>query len=226
LPLPGGPAGLFLFLHTYAPHAPYTPPEPYQELFWKGEPPPGARPSDRELTELNLRGVRLPEEVLAWYVALYDATIRYADDVLADFFAEFAALGLDDETTIVITSDHGEEFQEHGRLAHTQLYHETFHVPLILVHPDLSSGGERAAGGRSPRAQRWPGLAESVDLAPILYALSGIEPRTAPSGRDLLRVRDDPVCAADSRRATSERGRKRAPSCGPSTRGGARACCT
>jgi arylsulfatase A-like enzyme len=190
----------FLFLHTYAPHAPYAPPDAYRDRYWKRADPAGARPSDRELTELNERGERLQPDVLEWYVALYDATINYVDDVLADLFAQLEALGLDDDTTIVVTSDHGEEFQEHGRLAHTQLYHETLRVPLVLVHPDLASGG---GGERGARAGRWSGLVELVDLAPTLYALAGIAPRTAPSGRDLLAA---PSAAADDDRAWAEAG--------------------
>jgi arylsulfatase A-like enzyme len=178
----------FLFLHTYAPHAPYAPPAPYGDLYWEGPPPAGPRPSDRELAELNLRGERLPEDVVAWYVALYDGTLRYVDDVLASFFGELGALGLDGDTTVVITSDHGEEFQEHGRLAHTQLYHETLHVPLLLAHPDVGAreAGSSPGTGGGAAARRWPGLVESVDIAPTLLALAGIAPRAPQSGRDLL----------------------------------------
>jgi arylsulfatase A-like enzyme len=167
----------FLFLHTYAPHAPYAPPDAYRDRYWKRADPAGARPSDRELTELNERGERLQPDVLEWYVALYDATINYVDDVLADLFAQLEALGLDDDTTIVVTSDHGEEFQEHGRLKHRlQLYDESIHVPLVLAGPTM-------------RAARVAAQAQGIDLFPTVAALLGAAAPADLPGQNLLAER-------------------------------------
>lgn len=166
----------FLFLHTYAVHAPYRPPEGYQDLFWPGEPPPGAfPPTGPLLARHNVEGGTLSPEVLAYFSALYDATIRHADDALRDLFAELDRLGLAGDVTVILTSDHGEELQEHGRMNHEQLYQEVMRVPLLVLHPDR----------RSPVRHRLP--VESVDLAATLYELAGIEPRQSPSGESLAR---------------------------------------
>ena len=164
----------FLFLHTYSIHDPYTPPERYRGLFWEGEPPPGAFPSDgQSLRAVNRGELAVTPEIVAYLASQYDASIRYVDDVLARFWGRLEELGLADEVTLVITSDHGEAFYEHGKLAHMQVYPEDLLVPLIVVHPELVE------------AVRVPALVGLVDLAPTLYELTGVAPPRPSSGRSL-----------------------------------------
>jgi arylsulfatase A-like enzyme len=101
-------------------------------------------------------------------VDLYDGGIRYTDDVLRGFFAGLARDGLLDDTLVVIFSDHGEEFLEHGGVLHEMLYQETLHVPLILFHPRYTPSG------RSVDAQ-----VALMDLMPTILELANIE---APTG--------------------------------------------
>lgn len=162
----------FLFLHTYSIHDPYLPPEPYASMFWSGEPP-------GELTRLaigpvNAGLVSVEERQIDYFEALYDGGVRYADGVLASFFEELSGLGLEEQTTIIVTSDHGEEFREHGRVGHTQVYPETLHVPLLVLHPDLETG------------RRVPELVQSIDIAPTLLELAGAPPLEAASGSSLV----------------------------------------
>ena len=169
----------FLFLHTYAVHAPYEPPQRCREIFWPGPAPAAAfPPTGPELAHHNIRGDLLDDDVRAYFEALYDAEIRYLDEILETFFAELDALGLSDETAVIITADHGEELQEHGRMNHTQLYGEVLHVPLLVVHPDVP-----AARRRNP--------VESIDLAPTLYELARIEPTGPVSGTSLVPLLSD-----------------------------------
>ncbi len=162
----------FLFLHTYSIHDPYQPPEPYASLFWPGEPPgPGAK---LPIGQVNAGLVSVEAREIDYFEALYDGGIRYADEVLAGFFEELGGLGLEQETTIVVTSDHGEEFMEHGRVGHTQLYPETVHVPMLVLHPDQP--GERRV--REP--------VQSIDIAPTLLEIAGIAPLDAAAGRSLV----------------------------------------
>ena len=174
----------FLFLHTYVAHDPYPdvrlvdayhfPMKTYREPFWPGEPPADAtHPTGPALGELNRLGTMPREEVLDYYRAIYDAQIRYLDDLLQDFFTDLESLGLSDDVTIVLTSDHGEGFAEHGRLLHDQVYRETLHVPLIVVHPDFKE------------SRRIPELVESIDIAPTVLDLAGVEAPTKISGRSL-----------------------------------------
>jgi hypothetical protein len=172
----------FLFLHTYSVHTPYDAPRRYQEPFWTGEPPPGAiPPTGPALTRHNLVGDRPPEPVIGFLEAQYDAGIRQTDEVLQRFFADLERLGLADEVTVVITSDHGEEFQEHGQFNHSQLYRETMHVPLLVVHPDQQ------------KAVRHGGVVQLVDLAPTLYELARVKPGGRPTGASLARLLGSPA---------------------------------
>ena len=167
----------FLFLHTYSIHDPYDPPEKYRALYWLGPPPDGAfPPNGADLAAFN-RGERtLAPQAVEYYRALYDAQINYTDDVLRDFFAGIADLGLADSVTVVLTSDHGEEFLEHGKLVHEQVYHECLHVPLVVLRPGQRDG------------RRVGALVQSIDIAPTLFDLAGIPPARRPpvSGRSLV----------------------------------------
>ena len=167
----GADERFFLFLHTYSIHDPYQPPEPYASMFWPGE-PPGSR-TVLNLGRVNAGLLEVSDSEIEYFEALYDGGIRYADDVLAGFFAELEALGLRDETTLVVTSDHGEEFGEHGRVGHTQLYPETLRVPLLLLHPELEAG------------RRVGDVVQSIDIAPTLLDLAGLPPLEAAAGRSL-----------------------------------------
>jgi arylsulfatase A-like enzyme len=113
----------------------------------------------------------LSEATRAYFDALYDAGIRYSDNVLRVFFERLRASGFADDTIVVITSDHGEEFLEHGRLVHEQVYHECLHVPLIVLYPGHNAG------------RRVGQLVRSVDLAPTLLELLGAPPLARASGR-------------------------------------------
>jgi arylsulfatase A-like enzyme len=78
---------------------------------------------------------------------------------------ELRALGLDESTVVVLTSDHGEEFLEHGLLGHRRtLYEEVLHVPLLLRHPHMESLPERVV--------QPVGL---VHLMPTLLEILGVE---------------------------------------------------
>ena len=170
----------FLFLHTYSVHDPYTPPEEYQRLFWSQPPPDVFASSGENLRRINEGELDLSAEGLTYFEAMYDASVRYVDDVLGRFVAELTESGLLAETLLVVTSDHGEEFLEHGRMAHTQVYPECLEVPLLIVHPDLATG-------RSVR-----GLVELVDLPPTLYELAGLPAPATLSGESLVAQIGDP----------------------------------
>lgn len=166
-----GEERFFLFLHTYSVHDPYEPPEPFASTFWSGGAPGSL--AELPIPKVNAGLLTVDERTVDYFEALYDGGIRYADHVLAGFFAELERLGLSAETTIVITSDHGEEFGEHGRLGHTQLYPEVLQVPLLVLHPDR------------PRGRRVPDPVQSIDIAPTLLDLAQLPPLAA-AGRSLV----------------------------------------
>jgi len=174
----------FLFLHTYAVHDPYEPPAEYRGLFWDDPIPDTFPPSGANLVAVNRGRLAVTPEAVRYYEALYDAGIRYVDDQLRRLWKRLQATGLDRRTVVVITSDHGEEFLEHGHLVHEQNYAETTHVPLLVLAPGRPGGGRVGA------------LVESVDLAPSLLDLAGIEAGAeGMAGRSWLRLLDDPAAA-------------------------------
>ncbi|MFN7941462.1 MAG: sulfatase [Thermoanaerobaculia bacterium] len=165
----------FLFLHTYSVHDPYAPPAEYRALFWPGAPPAGAfSPVGENFASFNVGRLAADAAAVDYYRALYDASIRYVDSQLERFFAELERLGLADQTTVIVTSDHGEEFREHGRLVHTQIYPECLHVPLLVVHPAQKS------------AARVGAVVRAVDLFPTLAELAGLAAPVRLSGASLV----------------------------------------
>jgi len=153
----------FLFVHSYTVHDPYEPPPAYRDLPWMGPRPAGAfDPTGPNFASYNLQLLDATPAAIEWYRGLYDAGIRYMDDQLAAFFGELERMGLDRDTVVILTSDHGEELGEHGRLVHTQAYPECLHIPLIVVAP--GRGGARVAR-----------VVETVDYAPTIYELTGVQ---------------------------------------------------
>lgn len=142
-----GPEGrpTFAFLNYLDGHHPYYPPEPYASRFAG---PDGARPDSSRwwfggrfchMVPHHERPIG-PQELVA-QVDAYDAAIAYLDDCIKDLVAALKARGRLDNTIIVITSDHGEHFGEHGIYNHgVSLHTQETHVPLILVGPGIPAG--------------------------------------------------------------------------------------
>jgi arylsulfatase A-like enzyme len=167
----------FLFLHTYQVHMPYTPPPPFDTAF----DPEYRGPNARGLTMTDLRTLQRTSDVDARFLrhmeALYDGEIRAMDATLGDLIEFLRTSGLARNTCVIFTSDHGEEFREHGGLFHRQakLYEELVHVPLIVWCP------ARFAAGRSI-----DGLASHTDIAPTILELTGAPVPDGLDGRSLL----------------------------------------
>ena len=126
----------FLYVHYLDPHMPYSPP-----YGWDGNPLPPelARHVPFRPEDFKVRGVLLPlPDKLAIASELYDGEVRANDDALRQLFAALRARGLLEGTLAVVTSDHGEEFGEHGRVGHGQaLYEESVAVPLVFHAPGV-----------------------------------------------------------------------------------------
>jgi arylsulfatase A-like enzyme len=103
----------------------------------------------------------------------YDQEIAYTDQHIARLFDELKKRGLYDNTIIVFTSDHGEEFEEHGGHYHYTLYEETLLTPLVIKAPGLDPGVNRS-------------VVEQIDFVPTILGLLGIPAGTELPGRDVL----------------------------------------
>jgi arylsulfatase A-like enzyme len=107
---------------------------------------------------------------------VYDNAVHWVDEQIGRLLRELESLGLASRTFVVVASDHGEEFSEHGGTGHARtLYREVLEVPLILAPPFVLE---------PPLVVR--SRAENVDLWPTLLDLLGLPPLPAAQGRSLL----------------------------------------
>ena len=121
---------------------------------------------------------------LEHFTARYDAALRDSDQRVGEFVAGLKKLGLDKNTVLIITADHGEMLGEKGLLNHTQsLYEPVVHVPLIIKHPGLP----KLAGRRIPE------LVQRIDLMPTLLELAEAPSRHLElQGRSLMPLLNGP----------------------------------
>lgn len=171
-----GEDSFFLFLHTYDIHAPYVSPPPFAGMF-HDEPYTGDLvPTVERLDELFLERAQLSPEDMQHLVDSYDEGIRYTDTQLGRFFDRLEEMGRLEDTLVILTSDHGEEFGEHGSLIHWQLYFQpNLRVPLIVRPP-----------GGVPGPIRVREQAELIDVLPTLLDWSDAPPLAVAQGRSLL----------------------------------------
>lgn len=120
----------FALLNLYDAHSPYAPPAPYDTMFLGRT--PKFRTTNSELAPGDERELQ----------AAYDASIAYLDAELRRFVQELERRGVLGKTLLIVTSDHGEEFMEHGLVEHgNSLYLTSIHVPLVVVQPGRIPAG-------------------------------------------------------------------------------------
>jgi arylsulfatase A-like enzyme len=127
---------LFLWAHYLDPHHPLTPPREYIH----GEPELIERALDRTYYYVKINETFEGNE-RELYVPLYEAEVRYVDDELERVFKAMEEAGIFDDSLIIITADHGEEFNEHGRYGHCWThYDEVMSIPMMIYAPDVEPG--------------------------------------------------------------------------------------
>lgn len=130
----------FVFLNYYDAHHPYLPPAPYDRRFV-----PDSHPSYVPWDVESRREPFTPAMVAAAQAA-YDGAISFLDQELGRMFDTLAARGMLDNTIVIVTSDHGEHFGEHGLMAHgNSVYRPLLQVPLFIRYPERVPGGTRIA---------------------------------------------------------------------------------
>ena len=144
------------FAHTYQVHHPHTPPPGYLERVTGGAGAPPATATEKERD-------------------LYDGEIRYTDDLLGRLLDRLQAADVLRDTVIVLFSDHGEHFGEHGQQRHGfSLYEELLRVPLVVSGPGIPAG---------KRVGAEVGL---IDVLPTMTELAGIATPPGLQGRSLV----------------------------------------
>ena len=168
------------FLNLNDAHMPYTPdPLVLHRLH------PGPRSVDRRghlqtipSMWLYLAGAEpLDEADFEMLRELYHAEVAMTDARLGELIANLRRFGILDETLIVVTSDHGENLGDHGRIDHMLSFNDTtIRVPLILRYPP-----------RIPAGQVSDELVSLIDVAATILDVCGLPPDALPgSGRSLL----------------------------------------
>lgn len=175
----------YVFLHTYSIHEPYAPPPPYDTMFYPEYTgpvtPAGTSEICRKIRRLfeyaEFQGeVELSAADRRKIETLYDGAIRYTDDLVGRLLTVLREGRHLEDTLIVILSDHGEEFWDHGSVLHGHsLYQELIRVPLIVRLPAGQHGGRRV-----------PHSVRLIDVAPTLLELAGILPPDSFRGVSLV----------------------------------------
>jgi len=182
--LAGDKKPFFLFLRHMDPHSPYLPPLPFERMFYHGnECDPGNRSLDGMKAFKPFR-----DYIMSWLPegcndaeyanAQYDGAVAYMDAAIANLFAQIEALGLIEETLVVITADHGETLDEHDcYYDHHGLYEPTLVLPLVFVWP-----------GKVPAGKRFADISQAKDTTPTILDLMGIKTGIKYDGRSLAPV--------------------------------------
>lgn len=178
----------FAFVNYFDAHDPYDPEAPYREMF------PGVRQEWRGLAQLRRR----PPEELASLQSAYDGSLAYLDMQVGRLLDDLERRGVLRNTMVIITSDHGEEFGEHGHTGHgSSLYTPVIHVPLVVIPP-----GEATTARRVTRFVSLRDLAATIEDAarPASREMPGTSLRGLWSGDSAAMV--SPAFTAVDRLAT------------------------
>ena len=197
----------FLFAYFWDPHYDYIPPSPYDTLFVGPECVP-VDLSQYEVSTLGQSGIApgqggtapgqgvpgqsgiAPGE-LAYVLSQYYGEIRWTDWHLGRLTDLLEAEGLWESSLVIVTSDHGEEFFDHGNKGHKKgLYGETVQVPLAVKFPKGAQGNADWMTGVQDR------LVSLVDVLPTVLEVTGTESPGPLPGRSLLappRTAEDPI---------------------------------
>jgi len=179
----------FLFLNYFDPHLRLNPPFP-ERLAFEGayDPFRGMLMSQGDM-EIGLTTGRrsLSETERRHWVALYDGEILFLDRQVGRLLEKLREVGAYDSTMIVITSDHGHSYGEHGLAGHGGwIFEEAVHVPLVVRHPGGRDGGTRVSE-RIGLVHVTPMILSELGLGPTTMHASlperGGEPLVLENGR-------------------------------------------
>ena len=176
----GADEPFFLWVHYMDTHTPYVPAPRYIREVSDGI------VGTHQMLHAHARtsfGLEVGERTLRELRTLYQATVRQVDASVGRLLDSLDAAGVRDDTAVLLAGDHGEEFQEHGHLAHyPKLYDELIHVPFVADVPGLDGG-------------RVDGHVGLDAIPPTVADLLGVDPAPEWHGESLLprlRGEDDP----------------------------------
>ncbi|MFH0946351.1 MAG: sulfatase [Planctomycetota bacterium] len=176
-----GDEPFFLFIHHWDVHFDFNAPQEFVDLF---APEYQGRLSMREFMKNPDINPSMDEADRQYLLACYDAEIRSVDHQIGKLREKLERIGVLENTYIVITADHGEQFFEHGMKGHRiDLYEETLRIPLIITGPGVRP------------AQVVERQARIFDIMPTVLSLARLPPVSDAYGvslHPLLRGEDPP----------------------------------
>ncbi len=135
----------FVYLATIEPHVAYTPRKEFLAKYWDK---PYVGPIKPELSGVQLGLIKagklkINDNDKKYLEALHDAEISQSDAAFATFIADLKTLGIYDKSAVIVVSDHGDQFYEHGSVGHGDtVYQELVHVPLMIRAPGVFPAGK------------------------------------------------------------------------------------
>jgi arylsulfatase A-like enzyme len=163
-----------LFAYFWDPHFDFLPPTPYDQMFVG----PDCEPIDVTAFDRSpaIHSGMRPGQ-LAYLLSQYAGELRWTDDHVGRFLRLLADRGLWDDTLVILTADHGEEFFDHGAKGHkNNVYAETVRVPLIIKYPQQERGRREAR------------LVSLVDVVPTVLDVTGTAASFPIDGRSLRKA--------------------------------------
>lgn len=170
----------FLWLHYMDVHEPYVPERKYIEVV-----DPSIQKTDDEMMALFkdvvLKRDASDKDVVELLRKLYLAHVKEIDEAAQEFFGILQKTGVLKDSVVIITADHGDEFGEHGGLSHDgKMYDELVNVPLLIYDPDLEE------------SRVCDTVVSTLDIAPTLIRLFGLDPADVFQGNSLLPLEEYP----------------------------------
>jgi arylsulfatase A-like enzyme len=190
---------IFLYMHFMEPHEPYKPSRRFKGAF--GPPVDSVKLSpDRVRMEVEFVDdpevtLDITESEVRELIRRYDCEILQCDHAVGELINGLEREGRLDDSLVIITADHGEEFMEHGFLYHARaLYRESIHVPLIMVNSREDNPTPRvsepvALADLTPTIYDWAGVSPPTEVAADFYGLSlipAMEGGRLPPDRHLI----------------------------------------
>jgi len=162
----------FIWLHYMDVHNPYLPASKYVRYFYE------KTIGQKEMVALNRKMINKADKMspfeIETIISLYDAEVRYVDEAVGMLLDKLE--NYQDNTLVIISADHGDEFGEHGKFGHHTLYEGILRVPLIIAGPDIKEG-------KVVKQQ-----VSLIDLAPTIVELLGIKSPVTFHGKGLLPI--------------------------------------
>jgi choline-sulfatase len=171
----------FVYIQTIDPHVPYDPPAEFLQMYdprtdYTGQVQPRRTGDLLESAKGNNPSVVFDESDLTRLTALHDGEISYHDRQLGRFLERLQTMGVGENTLLVITSDHGEEFRDHGSYGHGHsVYQELIQVPLVFHRPGLV-----------PEGRRIPQPVSTLNVSQTVLELADVRGLRAAEGRSLV----------------------------------------